>query len=142
MLFRKKKEGRDKEHLVAQEFCQQQGIDSEENFAPVANFTMIRILLALSCENDWGVEGRNVKTAFLNGTLEETIYMEVPEGVVMQANGNTPSYRLPMACRLIKAIYRLKQSPRAWYSRIHTFFQAHNFTRSPHDHSLYVYYGK
>lgn len=47
-----------------------------------------------------------------------------------------------MACRQIKAIYRLKQSPRAWYSRIHRFFQAHDFRRSPHDDSLYINYGK
>lgn len=84
----------------------------------------------------------DIKTAYLNGTLEERIYMEVPEGVVIPANRNSLSYRPPMASPLIKAIYGLKQSPRAWYSRIHTFFQAHNFTRSPHDHSFYINYGK
>ena len=59
-------------------YSQQQGIDYEETFPPVAKFTTIKILLALSCENDWQIEGMDVKTAFLNGTLKERIYMQVP----------------------------------------------------------------
>lgn len=141
-LFRKKDDGRYKARLVAKGYSQQQGIDYEETFAPVAKFTTIRILLALSCENDWEIEGMDVKTAFLNGTLEERIYMQVPEGIAIPVNKNTRTYQPPMACRLIKAIYGLKQSPRAWYGRIHTFFQAHHFTRSEHDHSLFINYEK
>ena len=108
----------------------------------MAKFTTIRILLALSCENDWEIEEMDVKTAFLNGTLDETIYMEIPEGVAVPTNKAARTYQAPMACRLIKAIYGLKQSPRAWYGRIHTFFQAQNFTRSDHDHSLHINYQK
>ena len=86
----------------------------------------------------------DVKTAFLNGTLEERIYMEVSEGMAIPVNQNADTYQPPMACRLIKAIYGLKQSPRAWYGRIHTFFQAHHFTRSEQawDHSLFINYQK
>ena len=141
-LFRKKDDGRYKARLVAKGYSQQPGIDYEETFAPVAKFTTIRILLALSCENNWEVEGLDVKTAFLNGTLDETIYMEVPEGVTIPVERNAQTYQQPKACRLVKAIYGLKQSPRTWYARIHTFFQGHNFTRSDHDHSLYINYPK
>ena len=141
-LFRKKGDCRYKARLVAKGYSRKQGIDYEETFTPVAKLTTIRILLALSCENDWEIERMDLKTAFLNGTLEESIYMEVPDGVVIPANRNNQNYGPRMACRLIKAIYGLKQSPRAWYSRIHTFFQTQNFTRRPHDHSPYINYEK
>ena len=118
------------------------GIDYEETFAPVAKFTTIRLLLALTCENNWELDGIDVKTAFLNGYLEERIYMEIPEGVAIPANKERIGYQRPLACRLIKSIYRLKQSPRAWYGRIHTFFLEHNFTRSDFDHSLFINYDK
>jgi len=111
-------------------------------FAPVAKFTTIRILLPLSCENDWEVESMDVKTAFLNGTLEERIYMEVPEGIAILVKKNANTYQPPMACQLIKAIYGLKQSPRAWYGRIPTFLQAHHLTRSDYDPSLFINYKK
>ena len=68
--------------------------------------------------------------------------MEIPEGVSIPTNKAAHTYQAPMACRLVTAIYGLKQSPRAWYGRIHTFFQAKNFTRSNHDHSLYINYQK
>ena len=77
----------------------------------------------------------DVKTAFLNGMLEEEIYMELPEGVMDQARGDT-------VCRLVKAIYGLKQSPRPWYHKIHDFFITHEFTRSNHDCSLYINYAR
>jgi len=88
----------------------------------VAKFTTIRLLLALSCENDWEIEGMDVKTAFLNSELEERVYMEIPEGVSVPANSDQSSYRPPMTCRWLKSIYGLKQSPGAWYCRINSFF--------------------
>ena len=84
----------------------------------------------------------NVKMAFLNGELEERIYMEIPEGVAIPANKACGRYYHPLACRLIKSIYRLKQSPRAWCGRIHNFFLEHNFIRSHFDHSLFINYDK
>ena len=141
-LFKKKEDGRFKARLVAKGYSQQAGIDYEETFAPVAKFTTIRLLLALSCEHDWEIEGMDVKTAFLNGELEEQIYMEIPEGVAVPVNKERGGYNRPLACRLIKSIYGLKQSPRAWYGRIHAFFLENNFTRSDPDHSLYINYDK
>ena len=111
-----------------------------ETFGPVANFTTIRVLLALSCESDWELCGMEVKTAFLNSELEETVYMEVPEGVIIPTKKTLPEYQEPLACRLQKSIYRLKQTPRALYGRIENFFWSNNFIWSDSDHSLFINY--
>ena len=141
-LFRKKEDGRYKARLVAKGYSQREGIDYQETFAPVAKFTTIRLLLALSCESDWEIYGMDVKTAFLNSQLEETVYMEIPEGISVPSPPISRYYHRPMACRLLKSIYGLKQSPRAWYGRINKFFLANNFIRSDSDHSLFINYEK
>jgi len=122
-LFRRKEDGRFKVRLVAKGYSQEPGIDFKEMFAPVGKFTTLRVLLALVAENDWELHSMDVKTAFLNGELEEEIFMECPEGL---HDITEPGY----ACRLVKAIYGLRQSPRAWYQKIHTFFTNHEFHRS------------
>jgi len=134
-LFRKKQDGRFKVRLVAKGYSQEPGIDFHETFAPVAKFTSLRILLALVPENNWELHSMDVKTAFLHGMREEELYMELPEGVMEEAKGDT-------VCRLVKAIYGLKQSPRAWYHKIHDFFITHDFTRSTQDYSLYINYAR
>jgi len=132
-LFQRKQDGRFKVRLVAKGFSQQPGVDFHETFAPVAKFTTLRVLLALVAENDWELHSMDVKTAFLNGELEEEVFMQCPEGLD-EVPG--PGY----ACRLIKAIYGLRQSPRVWYHKIHTFFAQHDFYRSTQDYSLYINY--
>jgi len=72
-----------------------------------------------------------VKTAFLNGELEEDIYMDQPQGFVQDGKEH-------LVCKLKKSLYGLKQSPRAWYQRIDMFFTHEDFSRSQADHSLYV----
>ena len=133
-VFKRKEDGRFKARLVAKGYSQRQGIDYQETYAPVAKFTTLRILLALVTENNWELEGMDVKTACLHSELEESIYMQIPEGI--KAMGEE-SPRL--ACRLIKTIYGLKQSPRAWYGKIHLFFIANGFIRSEEDHSFYIH---
>ena len=109
----------------------------------MAKFTTIRVLLALSCESDWEVHGMDVKTAFLNSELEETVYMEIPEGVELPAaKPPRPEYTQPIVCRLQKSIYGLKQSPRALYGRINEFFLSNGFIQSDADHSLFINYDK
>jgi len=137
-IFRKKDDGRFKARLVAKGFGQKYGIDYEETFAPVAKFTTIRLLLALSCEYDWEVQGMDVKTVFLNSELEEVVYMEVPEGVSIPRSEESNGHQRPIVCRLLKSIYGLKQSPRAWYGRIYSFFRSKGFVRSQSDHSLFI----
>lgn len=121
-VFKRKEGGRFKARLVAKSYSQRLGADYQETYAPVAKFTTLRILLSLVNENNWELDGMDVKTAFLHSELAETIYMEIPEGITTKA-GNTPQ----LACRLVKSIYRLKQSPRAWYGRIHLFFTENGF---------------
>lgn len=76
----------------------------------------------------------DVKTAFLHSELEETIYMEIPEGI-NSSTGDTSR----LACRLVKTIYGLKQSPRAWYGKIHLFFVENGFICSEEDHTQPLY---
>ena len=114
------------------------GIDYHETFAPVAKLPTIRLVLALCCERDWDIHGMDVKTAFLNSELEETVYMEIPEGISIPTAAALTGSQSPMACRLLKSIYGLKQSPCAWYGRIHSFFISNNFRRSEFDHSLFI----
>ena len=80
----------------------------------------------------------DIKTAFLNSELEETVYMEIPEDISIPTAPASAKYQAPMVCRLLISIYGLKQSPRAWYRWIHSFFLAH----SDFNHSLFIYYEK
>ena len=97
-----------KARLVAKGFSQVHGVDFNETFAPVAKFTTIRCILAIGAVMDLEIHQMDVKTAFLNGELEEDIYMEQPEGFVEQGKEH-------LVCKLKSSLYGLKQSPRAWY---------------------------
>ena len=136
-LYKKKDDGRYKVRLVAKGYSQREGVDNTETFAPVAKFNSLRSLLALVSENDWELEGMDVKTAFLNSELEETVYIDIPEGLESPSPCQ-PGDR-PLVCKLIKSIYGLKQSPRAWYGKINRFFIDHGFLRSEHDHNVYIH---
>ncbi|WVZ93799.1 hypothetical protein U9M48_039754 [Paspalum notatum var. saurae] len=97
---------RNKARLVAQGFCQKEGIDYEETFAPVARLEAIRILLAFAASKGFKLEQMDVKSAFLNGFIEEEVYVRQPPGF--------ESARFPdRVYKLRKALYGLKQAPRA-----------------------------
>eukprot|EP00253_Pinus_taeda_P033453 PITA_33453 len=95
-----------KARLVCKGYAQQEGIDFEENFAPVARLEAIRMFLALSSFQKFKLFQMDVKSIFLNGDLEEEVYIEQPDGFIL---GNDPN----LVCRLKKALYSLKQAPRA-----------------------------
>ncbi|KAJ3474391.1 hypothetical protein NLI96_g12482 [Meripilus lineatus] len=112
-VFRRKKDAigkviEYKARLVAQGFTQTYGVDYTDTFAPVAKLTSIRTILALAARNDWEIHQMDVKSAYLNGTLDEVIYMRQPEGFIEPGKEH-------LVAQLIKTIYGLKQSGRYWY---------------------------
>ncbi|EON88790.1 Ribonuclease H, partial [Plesiomonas shigelloides 302-73] len=115
---------RNKARLVAKGYNQRQGIDYDEVFAPVARLETIRLIISLAAQNAWKIYQMDVKSAFLNGLLEEEVYIEQPPG--FEEKGQEDK-----VLKLKKALYGLKQAPRAWNSRIDKYFQEKNFTKSP-----------
>ena len=99
-----------KARLVAKGFRQRQGVDYDETFSPVAMLKSIRIMLAIAAYHDYEIWQMDVKTAFLNGSLEEEVYMSQPEGFVSKDKPN-------QVCKLKKSIYGLKQASRSWNIR-------------------------
>lgn len=108
------KNGAPKVRIVAKGFRQVEGIDYQETYAPVVGMSTVRCFLALVAHFDLECDQMDVVTAFLNGDLEETIYMEVPAGF---SDPNNPN----LVCLLRKALYGLKQAPRQWYAKINCF---------------------
>ena len=118
-----------KARLVAKGYTQTYGIDYLETFSPVAKMNTVRILLSLAANYGWSLQQFDVKNAFLHGTLEEEIYMEVPPGF---------NFEKGKVCKLRKALYGLKQSPRAWFGRFATVMKAMGYKQSQGDHTLFI----
>ena len=93
---------------MAKGFIQREWIDYNETFSPVSCKASFRIIMALVAHYDWELHLMYVKTTFLNGDLEENVYMAQPKGFVMEGKER-------MWCRLKKSIYGLKQASRQWY---------------------------
>src|SRR5665213_3340007 len=119
-----------KARLVAKGYAQQFGIDYDETYAPVAKFTSIRALIAIGASHDLEMHQMDVKTAFLNGDLNEEIYMAVPEGIDHDVTS--------AVCRLNRTLYGLKQSPRMWNQKIDQYLINQRYIRLHADHSLYI----
>ncbi|CAL8999891.1 unnamed protein product, partial [Prunus brigantina] len=120
-----------KARLVAKGYTQKPGVDFNETFAPVARLDIIRTLIALAAQKGWKLWQLDVKSAFLNGVLEEEVYVDQPDGFVVE-EAEDKVYRLR------KALYGLKQAPRAWYSEIDTYLIHCGFHRSSSEATLYV----
>ncbi|WVZ93507.1 hypothetical protein U9M48_039479 [Paspalum notatum var. saurae] len=122
---------RNKARLVAQGFCQKEGIDYEETFAPVARLEATRILLAFAAFKGFKLQQMDVKSAFLNGFIEEEVYVRQPPGF--------ESARFPnRVYKLRKALYGLKQAPRAWYARLKSFLLKSGFVMGSVDKTLFL----
>ena len=121
-----------KGRLVARGFEQVEGLECTETFAPVFKFTTIRLLLALVAHFDLELHQMDVVTAFLNGDLEEEIYMEQPDGCIDKAKPDS-------VCKLLKAIYGPKQTHRQWHSKIDEFLIVElGFKTTRSDPCLYI----
>ncbi|GJZ88469.1 retrovirus-related pol polyprotein from transposon TNT 1-94 [Tanacetum coccineum] len=108
---------RNKARLVAKGYAQEEGIDFEESFAPVARLEAVRIFVAHAAHKSFPIYQMDVKTAFLNGPLKEEVYVAQPEGFV------DPDH--PEKVYLLrKALYGLKQAPRAWYDELSNFLMS------------------
>ncbi|XP_038702598.1 uncharacterized protein LOC119999153 [Tripterygium wilfordii] len=120
-----------KARLVAKGYSQQFGKDYTETFAPVACMETVRLIIALAAQKKWKLHHLDVKSAFLNGFLEEEVFVQQPPGFVKQGAES-------QVLKLNKALYGLKQAPRAWYSRIDVYFTSQGFKKSPSESTLYV----
>ena len=115
--------------LVAKGYSQSYGIDYEETFSPVVRFNSIRTLLAWAVQHGMIIHQMDVVTAFLNGKLEEEIYMEQPEGY---------SKSRDLVCQLRKSIYGLKQSPRCWNKELQEYLTSIGFVQSTADPCVFI----
>jgi hypothetical protein len=119
-----------KAHLVAQGYVQQEGIDYDETFAPVARMETVRIFLSIASQLKLIVYQMDVKSAFLNGYLKEEVYVDQPKGFIIDGKEDK-------VYRLKKALYGLKQAPRAWYSRIDDYLHYHGFVKCSFESVVY-----
>nr|GEZ35959.1 retrovirus-related Pol polyprotein from transposon TNT 1-94 [Tanacetum cinerariifolium] len=117
--------------LVARGYRQEDGIDFEEPFAPVARLEAIRIFLVYAAHKNMVIYQMDVKTAFLNGNLREEVYVSQPDGFVDQDNPNH-------VYKLKKALYGLKQAPRAWYDMLSLFLISQDFSKGSVDPTLFI----
>ena len=120
---------RHKARFVARGFSQREGIDYTEIFAPVAKFTTIRTLLSVAAIKDFELHSMDACTAFLNGDIEEEVYINPPEG--------HETIKPNVVWRLRKTLYGLKQSPRGWNQRLDRELKQLGWTRCESDHALY-----
>ena len=117
--------------LVAQGFAQKQGLDYDETFSPVVRFESLRTVIALAVQNGMKMHQMDVTTAFLNGELQEEVYMKQPEGFAAEGQED-------LVCKLKRSIYGLKQSPRCWNSALDHKLKQMGFVQAKGDPCLYM----
>ena len=133
-VYKKKVEAgnkiRFKARLVARGFTQEEGIDYNEVFSPVVKHASIRILLAVAAQNNWELEQLEVKTTFLHGELDETIYMDQSEGFLVHGSESK-------VCLLKKSLYGWKQASMQWHIKFDEHMEKIGFQKSEYDSCVY-----
>jgi hypothetical protein len=119
-----------KARLVVKGYAQIQGVDYDEVFAPVTRLETVRLLLALAAQGEWQVHHMDVKSAFLNGDLQEEVYVQFPPGF------SDPTVQ-GKVLKLRKALYGLKQAPKAWNARLDQELYKLGFVRSVEENAVY-----
>nr|GEZ48152.1 copia protein [Tanacetum cinerariifolium] len=122
---------RNKSRLVVRSYRQEEGLDFEESFAPIARMEAIMIFLAYAAHKSFTVFQMDVKIAFLHGSLKEDVYVCQPEGFI---DADHPSH----VYKIKKALYGLKQAPRAWYDELSTFLLQNHFIKGTLDPTLFI----
>lgn len=135
-VFKVKKDARGevtkfKARLVAKGYVQQPGVDFNEVFAPMARLESVRMLLALAAQAGWSVHYMDVKSAFLNGELTEEVYVVQPPGFVVEGHEH-------QVLKLDKALYGLRQAPRAWNAKLDASLTSLGFRRCDFEHAVYA----
>ena len=106
---------------------QQEGVDFDDAFAPVARMESVQLLLALAAQEGWRVHHIDVKSTFLNDDLKEEVYVHQPPGFAIPGK----------VLRLRKALYGLRQAPRAWNAKLDSMLKGMGFEQSPHEAAIY-----
>ncbi|GJU11941.1 ribonuclease H-like domain-containing protein [Tanacetum coccineum] len=122
---------RNKARLVAQGHRQEEGIDYDEVFAPVARIEAIRLFLAFALFMGFIVYQMDVKSAFLYGTIDEEVYVSQPPGFIDPGHPKK-------VYKVVKALYGLHQAPRAWYATLSSFLKEHGYRRGSIDKTLFI----
>lgn len=121
--------------MVAKGYTQQEGVDFVDTFSPVAKLTTMKTLLAVSAAKNWSLTMLDISNAFLNGDLDEKIYISLPPGYTPQ-----PGVTLPpnVVCKLKKSLYGLKQASRQWFIKFSITLLHLGFQKSQTDHTLFI----
>ena len=117
--------------FVSKGHSQKVEIDHDELLTPVALLEIIRLIISLEAQHKRRIHQMDVKSSFLNGVLEEEVYIKQSLGYMVKGEEGK-------VLKLKKVLYGLKQAPGAWYNRIDKYFQENNFTKCPNEHGLYV----
>jgi histone deacetylase 1/2 len=112
----------------------QQEPDWNSVFAPTVRYTSLRVILAIACCNDWEIEQMDVVSAFLNANVESEIYMEQPEGYIAYGDKGQP-----LVCHLRKALYGIREAPKAWNSLVTEWLVDYGFTQSLVDPGVFTF---
>ncbi|GJX26545.1 zinc finger, CCHC-type containing protein [Tanacetum coccineum] len=124
-----------KARLVIQGFKQKSGIDYFDTYTPVARISTIRLLITITSIHNLIIHQMDVKTTFLNGELDEEVYMNQPQGLIMPGNENK-------VCKLIKSLYGLKQAPKQWHQKFDEVVLSNGYLLNQADKCVYSKFDK